>query len=59
MNTTAEPLGPKLLNRVGKYVLGRELGAGSTGQVFLSHDPYLDRDVAVKLYRLEEGSGKE
>jgi serine/threonine protein kinase len=36
--------------RVGKYVLGRELGAGSTGRVFVSHDPYLDREVAVKLY---------
>ena len=38
--------------RVGKYVLGRELGAGSTGRVFVSHDPYLDREVAVKLYLL-------
>ncbi len=39
-------------SRVGKYVLGRELGAGSTGRVFVSHDPYLDREVAVKLYLL-------
>ncbi len=56
---TAEPKGTQLLNRVGKYVLGRKLGAGSTGQVLLSHDPYLDRDVAVKLYRLEEEPGRE
>jgi serine/threonine protein kinase len=38
---------------VGKYVLGRELGAGSTGRVFVSHDPYLDREVAVKLYLMD------
>lgn len=44
---------PQAPGRVGKYVLGRELGAGSTGRVFVSHDPYLDREVAVKLYLLE------
>ncbi|MHB1544930.1 MAG: protein kinase domain-containing protein [Gammaproteobacteria bacterium] len=42
-------------SRVGKYVLGRELGTGSSGRVFLSHDPYFDRDVAIKLYLLEDG----
>lgn len=46
----------KIPSRVGKYVLGRELGSGSSSQVFLSHDPYFDRDVAIKLYRLEDGS---
>ncbi|EQD52558.1 serine/threonine-protein kinase [mine drainage metagenome] len=49
------PAGGKVPNRVGKYVLGRELGAGSSGRVFLSHDPYFDRDVAIKLYLLEDG----
>jgi serine/threonine protein kinase len=47
--------GDSVPKRVGKYVLGRELGTGSSGRVFLSHDPYFDRDVAIKLYLLEDG----
>ncbi len=50
-----ESSGAKVPGRVGKYVLGRELGTGSSGRVFLSHDPYFDRDVAIKLYLLEDG----
>lgn len=36
--------------RIGKYVVINEVGQGSTGRVFLSHDPYYGRDVAIKLY---------
>lgn len=56
MNDQAEtpPRSYRVPSRVGKYPLGRELGAGSTGRVFVSHDPYLDREVAVKLYLLDE-----
>src|SRR5690606_28130973 len=39
--------------RIGKYVVINEVGQGSTGRVFLSHDPYYGRDVAIKLYDLE------
>ncbi len=39
--------------RIGKYVVINEVGQGSTGRVFLSHDPYYGRDVAIKLYNLE------
>jgi serine/threonine protein kinase len=39
--------------RIGKYVIINEVGQGSTGRVFLSHDPYYGRDVAIKLYNLE------
>ena len=35
--------------RVGKYVIVREVGRGSTGTVYLSHDPYYGRDVAIKF----------
>jgi len=38
--------------RIGKYVIINEVGQGSTGRVFLSHDPYYGRDVAIKLYNL-------
>jgi len=39
--------------RIGKYELIKEVGRGSAGVVYLSHDPYYGRDVAIKVYRLE------
>jgi eukaryotic-like serine/threonine-protein kinase len=42
--------------RIGKYVIVREVGRGSTGVVYLSHDPYYGRDVAIKVYH-EDASG--
>jgi serine/threonine protein kinase len=40
--------------RIGKYDIINEVGQGSTGRVFLSHDPYYGRDVAIKLYLIEQ-----
>ena len=40
-------------DRIGKYVIINEVGQGSTGRVFLSHDPYYGRDVAIKLYNID------
>jgi serine/threonine protein kinase len=42
---------PVLAERIGKYDVIREVGRGSTGTVYLSHDPYYGRDVAIKAYR--------
>ncbi|MGD8322884.1 MAG: serine/threonine-protein kinase [Gammaproteobacteria bacterium] len=39
--------------RIGKYPIIKEIGQGSSGRVFLSHDPYYGRDVAIKLYNVE------
>ena len=39
--------------RIGKYVIIKEVGQGSSGRVFLSHDPYYGRDVAIKLYTID------
>ncbi|MEM7762925.1 MAG: serine/threonine-protein kinase [Pseudomonadota bacterium] len=36
--------------KFGKYVIVNEVGRGSTGTVYLSHDPYYRRDVAIKVY---------
>jgi len=45
--------------KIGKYVIVNEIGKGSTGMVYLSHDPYYRRDVAIKVYNIEEDSDAE
>jgi serine/threonine protein kinase len=45
--------------KIGKYVIINKIGKGSTGTVYLSHDPYYRRDVAIKVYNLEEASNAE
>jgi serine/threonine protein kinase len=39
--------------RIGKYDIINAIGNGSTGRVYLSHDPYFRRDVAIKVYNIE------
>ena len=34
--------------RIGKYYVVHEVGRGSSGTVYLSHDPFYGRDVAIK-----------
>ena len=45
------PPAPTVPDRIGKYAIIREVGIGSTGTVYLSHDPYYNRDVAIKVYQ--------
>ncbi|MCC7257859.1 MAG: protein kinase [Gammaproteobacteria bacterium] len=45
--------------RIGKYVIVNEVGKGSTGTVYLSHDPYFKRDVAIKVYNIVTGEDPE
>jgi len=40
----------KVPERIGKYMVINQVGRGSTGAVYLSHDPYYGRDVAIKVY---------
>lgn len=35
--------------RVGRFYLTEKIGKGSNGDVFLGHDPVIDRDVAIKI----------
>ena len=41
--------------QIGKYPISRELGRGATSRVYLAHDPFGDRDVAIKVVRAEPG----
>ena len=45
--------GSDIPKKLGKYVPLKEVGNGSTGVVYLAHDPYYGRDVAVKVYNRE------
>jgi len=37
----------------------QEIGQGTTGDVYLSHDPYYGRDVAVKLYHTQTDANSQ
>ena len=45
--------------RIGKYYVVHEAGRGSSGTVYLSHDPFYGRDVAIKLYHATIGDDAE
>jgi eukaryotic-like serine/threonine-protein kinase len=51
-------MAPRIPEKIGKYSIIREVGRGSSGTVYLSHDPYYGRDVAIKLYK-EPGGDDE
>jgi WD40 repeat protein len=37
--------------RVGRYLVGEQLGSGAMGVVYRAHDPELEREVAIKVVR--------
>ncbi len=45
-----------LPEKIGKYMIIKKVGRGSTGTVYLSHDPFYGRDVAIKVYQNEHQS---
>ncbi len=48
-----KPSSAPVPEKIGKYVIINEVGHGSTGSVYLSHDPYFRRDIAIKVYNIE------
>ena len=53
------PSSRSIPERIGKYLIVNEVGRGSTGSVYLSHDPYYGRDVAIKVYNIETSGDDE
>src|ERR1700716_4467579 len=51
--------GIRMPDKIGKYTVVREVGRGSTGIVYLSHDAYYGRDVAIKVYNMDTGATRE
>ena len=37
------------MDKIGKYSLIHEIGRGATATVYLGHDPFAQRDVAIKI----------
>src|ERR1700734_1613754 len=54
-----KPTPRKIPERIGKYMVIKEVGRGSTGVVYLSHDAYYGRDVAIKVYNMDPGADEE
>ena len=49
----------KNIKTIGRYQILKQLGQGSAGAVYLGKDPYIERHVAIKVYRLPNDTGPE
>jgi len=47
------------IKTIGRYQILKQLGQGSMGAVYLGKDPYIERHVAIKVYRLPNDTGPE
>ena len=45
--------------KLGKYDVLGEIDRGSMGTVYLGHDPYIDRGVAIKVAHDEQTRSSE
>jgi eukaryotic-like serine/threonine-protein kinase len=44
---------------LGKYQILKQIGAGNMATVYLAHDPFIDRPVAIKVARPEHFAGPD
>lgn len=54
----SRPPARDVLDRVGRYVLETQIGAGGMGQVYTAIDPVIGRRVAVKVLKPEPDAGR-
>lgn len=47
------------IKKIGRYSITRKLGRGGTGIVFLAKDPYIKRNVAIKVARTATDKSRE
>jgi serine/threonine-protein kinase len=47
------------IKNIGRYQVLKKLGQGSVGTVYLGRDPYIERQVAIKIYRLPNDTGPD
>jgi serine/threonine protein kinase len=47
------------IKTIGRYQILKQLGQGSMGAVYLGKDPYIERHVAIKVYRLPNDTSPE
>jgi len=59
VKAATKPTARPIPERIGKYLIVNEVGRGSTGSVYLSHDPYYGRDVAIKVYNIDAAAGDD
>ncbi len=45
--------------KIGRYVIESRLGEGAMGSVFLAHDPFINRKVAIKTVKLDSSRKEE
>jgi len=50
---------PQDIKNIGRYEILKQVGQGSRGAVYLGRDPYIERQVAVKVYRFPEKAEPE
>jgi eukaryotic-like serine/threonine-protein kinase len=48
---------PDIPKKIDRYEIIKKLGKGSRGKVYLGRDPYIERQVAIKTYRISEHKG--
>ena len=49
----------KNIKTIGRYQILKQLGQASVGAVYLGKDPYIGRQVAIKVYHLPNDTGPE
>ncbi|MGD8378987.1 MAG: serine/threonine-protein kinase [Gammaproteobacteria bacterium] len=57
--SSVEEIGMAIPEKLGRYIITKELGRGSTSAVYLCHAQDSKRDVTLKLYFADEKPGSE